>query len=390
VSKVHSIDYNLADVLDWLKPLAGRVVNSDLATRAVQISKPAELGLARETDIAFFFSRNYQADLLTAHPGILVTGEPFVPALLASGLPLLREAAIIACSDPYLGMALCLEKLALPLSSVVHLSSVKDASVATEVVNSRVSKAEVHSSVVIGSDVELGEGVSVGAFSVIESNARIGTGSVIYPGCYIGPSVVVGEDTVLFSGVKLYEKTVLGARVRIHAGAVLGADGFGYAPSYESPAGSAEAKRLVHRKIFHLGRVVVGDDVEIGANSCIDRGTLGDTRIDRGAKIDDLVMIGHNCWIEEGAILCGKAGLAGRARVGKYAMIGGAAGLSNDVHVGDRARVAGHCLVSKDVPAGMTVVGNPQREHKEHFLIQAMLNRMLKKGRNENSSHRNR
>jgi UDP-3-O-[3-hydroxymyristoyl] glucosamine N-acyltransferase len=207
---------------------------------------------------------------------------------------------------------------------------------------------------------------------MVEADVRIGDGTVLYAGCYLGTGASVGKSCVFFPRVTLYEQTVVGDRARIHAGAVLGADGFGYAPML-----TASGEPSGHRKIFHLGRVVIGDDVEIGANTCIDRGTLGDTRIERLVKIDDLVMIGHNCWIEEGAILCGKAGLAGRARVGKYAVIGGAAGLSNDVYVGDRARVGGHCLVSKDVPSGTTVVGNPQREHKEHFRVQAMLNRML-------------
>ncbi len=351
--------YTVEDVLGWLKSLGGRLVNeSDVHGVLIQVVRPAELARSTERELAFFFSKNYQADLMTAAAGILVTGEPFIAPLKASGLPLWKRTAVIACADPYLAMALCMEKFAPGLSSAVHPAKSSGSK----------SLQEIHPAAIVSPSARLGDGVQIGAYCVIEDHAQIGARTFIYPGSYVGRDAVVGEDCVLFAGAKLYEQTVIGSRVRIHSGAVLGADGFGYAPS---PTG--------HRKIFHLGRVVVGDDVEIGANTCVDRGTLGDTRIDRQAKIDDLVMIGHNCWIGEGAIICGKAGLAGRARVGKYAMVGGAAGLCNDVHVGDGAKVAAHCLVSKDVPEGVTVVGNPQREHKEHFRIQAMLNRMAAK-----------
>jgi UDP-3-O-[3-hydroxymyristoyl] glucosamine N-acyltransferase len=322
------------------------------------VDRPADLISSTERDIAFFFSKAYQADLMSAKAGIIVTGEPFVAPLQASGLPLWKSTAVIACTDPYMAMAHCLEKLAEGASSVSHFQE---------------AASFVHPTAIVSPSAELGVGSQVGPYCVIEDHVKIGANSVLQAGCFIGQNVTVGQNVILFPGVKLYEKTVLGNRVRIHAGAVLGADGFGYVPQM------VQGRPVGHRKIFHLGRVVVGDDVEIGANSCIDRGTLGDTRIDRNSKIDDLVMIGHNCWLEEGAIVCGKAGLAGRAHVGKYAMIGGAAGLSNDVHVGDGARVAAHCLVSKDVPSGMTVVGNQQREQTEHFRIQILLNRMLQK-----------
>jgi UDP-3-O-[3-hydroxymyristoyl] glucosamine N-acyltransferase LpxD len=362
------LEYSVQDVLGWLAPVSGRLVNQveEADLPELRVGQASELSRARRGDIAFFFSRSYQAELMQASPGILVTGEPFVKPLQASGLPLWKRTAVIACSDPYLGMALCLERIAADQSSVVHSLDSKNP-------HSPPSMGPiVHPSAVVSPGAKLGVDVRIGPQCTIEEGASIGDGTVLYAGCYLGVGAAVGKACVLFPRVTLYEWTVVGDRVRIHAGAVLGADGFGYAPLQ-----NASGEPTGHKKISHLGRVVIGDDVEIGANTCIDRGTLGDTRIEHQVKIDDLVMIGHNCWIEEGAILCGKAGLAGRARVGKYAMIGGAAGLSNDVYVGDRARVGGHCLVSKDVPSGATVVGNPQREHKEHFRVQAMLNRMM-------------
>ncbi|MDR3608106.1 MAG: UDP-3-O-(3-hydroxymyristoyl)glucosamine N-acyltransferase [Oligoflexia bacterium] len=362
MTSIHISPCSLSDVLGWLSPVRGRLVNEaslSQAGRTVQIVRPAELAGSGPGDISFFFSKSYQTELLAAAPGILVTGEPFVQPLQASGLPLWKSSAIIACADPYLAMAICLEKLADRHSAIVHAPLVS------------AEETFIHPTAIVSPRAEIGAGTQIGPHCVIEDGVKIGTGCILYPGCYFGVGVSVGKDCVFFSRVTLYEKTKIGDRARIHAGAVLGADGFGFVPKI------TEGRPLGYQKIYHFGRVVVGNDVEIGANSCVDRGTLGDTRIDHHAKIDDLVMVGHNCWVEEGAILCGKAGLAGRAHVGKYAMIGGAAGLSNDVHVGDGAKVAAHCLVSKDVPPGMTVVGNPHREQREHFKIQALLNRMI-------------
>jgi UDP-3-O-[3-hydroxymyristoyl] glucosamine N-acyltransferase len=127
-----------------------------------------------------------------------------------------------------------------------------------------------------------------------------------------------------------------------------------------------------------VGRVIIGDDVEIGANTCVDRGTLGDTRIDRGAKVDNLVQVGHNAHLAEGAVICGKVGLAGSASVGRFAYVGGLAGISNQVHVGDGAKVGALSLITKDVPPGESAAGNPQREGREFFKIQALLSKLLR------------
>jgi UDP-3-O-[3-hydroxymyristoyl] glucosamine N-acyltransferase len=205
---------------------------------------------------------------------------------------------------------------------------------------------------------------------VIQERAQIGAGTVLYAGCFIGPSVKIGKNSVLFPRVSVYEWTILGDRVRLHAGVVLGSDGFGYAPKI------IDGQVRGHQKIFHLGRVVVGDDVEIGANSCVDRGTMGDTVIANNVKLDNLVHVGHNSQLDEGAVICGGTCLAGRASVGRYAYVGGLTGITNAVRVGDGAKVGALSLVTKDVPPGGTAVGNPQREHREHFKVHALLNKL--------------
>lgn len=291
--------------------------------------------------------------------GILVTGEPFVVPLEKSGLPLWKTTAIIACKDPYLAMAQVSAKFAERLSSVAHLKI------------DRESAPVVHSKAVVHASAQLGRGVRIGAGSVIEEDVKIGDGTVVYPNCFVGPGCQIGEGCVLFPNVVLYEWTQLANRVRLHSGVVLGADGFGYAPRFEN------GQIVAHEKIYHLGRVIVGDDVEIGAGSTIDRGTIGDTRIDRGAKIDNNVQIGHNCHVGEGAVMCGMSGLAGSAELGKFVYVGALAGLGNQVVVGDRSKVGPGTLVGKDVPAGKEVMGYPHRDPKDFYKMHALFNQML-------------
>ncbi|MGK5081832.1 UDP-3-O-(3-hydroxymyristoyl)glucosamine N-acyltransferase [Bdellovibrionota bacterium FG-1] len=361
--------FGVSEICRWI---GGRVVNGELleaALDSIRVECAGALGKSQPNEVAFFFSKNYQQELPSARPGILVTGEAFVGPLLASGLPCLKTSVIVACPDPYLGMALISEKLARGLSTVAHL--VADAL-------DRKGPPEVHPSAVVDSSAELGLGVKVGAHSVIEAGARIGAGSVIYPGCFVGPKCLVGECCVFFPNVVIYEGSLIGNRVRIHANSTVGSDGFGYAVQVEKTVQGI--RPLKHHKIYHLGKVVIGDDVEIGANSCIDRGTLSDTRIERGAKIDNQVHLGHNSFIDEGAILCGAVTLAGHASVGKFAYVGGLTGVTNQVHIGDGAKVAAMTLVSKDIAPGQTAVGNPQRAHREHFRVHAWLNKLALKG----------
>ncbi len=355
--------------------MGGRVANAAALSpgrlEQVRIDSPAELGKSRAANVAFFFAKSYQNELVSAAPGILITAEPFVRPLEASGLPLWKNSVIISCPDPYLAMALISKKLAPYLSSVAHTDE-------------PIGKTEVHPSAVIDPSVELAEGVIVGPHCVIEDGVRIGAGTRLYPGCFVGKGSVMGRQCVLFPKVTLYERTQLGDRVRLHAGVVLGADGFGYAPRREN------GKVVEHEKIYHIGRVIVGNDVEIGANACVDRGTIGDTVIGDMAKIDDQVMIGHNCRLDVGAVICGNAGLAGRAKVGKFAYVGGMAGIGNDVELGDGAMIGALAVVPADVEPGVAVIGNPSRPVREHNRIQVLLNRMLREKEKNDSSNRNR
>lgn len=356
--------FSVEDILKCVQSVSGRVVNEgSLGSRlsSIRVERMTEIRDAKPSDLIFFFSKAYQHELLRTHPGILVTGEAFVGPLKSAQFPWWESTAVIACQDPYLAMALVSETFAPHFSTGAHVPEK----------SAQALSAQVHPSAQVSPQAELGLGVKVGAHCVIEDGARLGDRVTLYPGCYVGHATQIGDDTVLFPNVVLYETITVGNRVRIHAGSVIGSDGFGYAPR-------REGKDVVdHQKIYHLGRVVIEDDVEIGANSCVDRGTLGETRIGKKSKLDNLVHIGHNARLEEGVIVCGGSCLAGNASVGQFAYVGGLSGITNHVHIGARGSVGALTLATKDVKPGGTAVGNPQREYLEHFKAHAKLSRLV-------------
>ena len=199
----------------------------------------------------------------------------------------------------------------------------------------------------------LGENLSVAAGVVIGAGAQLGDGCVIHPGCVVGAGAVVGEGCVLHANVTLYDGVRLGSRVTLHSGVVLGADGFGYA---RGPRGAV--------KIHHLGTVEIGDDVEIGANTCVDRGTLHATVIGPRTKIDNLCQIGHNVRIGADCLIAGTVGIAGSTTLGNGVVVGGNAGFADHLTIGDGAQIAGRAGVIKDVPAGETWAGFPARPYR--------------------------
>lgn len=225
--------------------------------------------------------------------------------------------------------------------------------------------AAIHPTAVIGEDVQLGRDVTVDAYAVIGRGARIGDRSWIGPHCVVGDGVPIGADTRLISHVTCYPGAELGDRVTIHAGTAIGSDGFGYA--FANGA---------HNKITHVGRCVVHNDVEIGANSTIDRGSVDDTVIGAGTKIDNLVHIGHNVHIGRLCLLMAHVGIAGSTHIEDGVILAGQSGVTGHVTVGARARIAGKAGVTSNVPAGETWSGYPARPHKEALRATAALFRL--------------
>jgi len=228
----------------------------------------------------------------------------------------------------------------------------------------------IHPSAVIADDAKLGEGVAIGACAVIESGTTIGERSIIGPGSYIGPNVTLGADCLIEANVSLLRDSTLGARCVVHAGSTIGGDGFGFRWDGQG-----------HRKVPQIGRVVIEDDCDIGCNCCVDRATIGVTRIRRGSKIDNLVQIAHNTELGEHVIMVSQSGIAGSSRIGAGAVIAGQVAISDHVEVGAGARVGGQSGVTKDVPAGASVFGTPARAMKDtlrELAALAQLPRLIK------------
>lgn len=217
----------------------------------------------------------------------------------------------------------------------------------------RLPEPGVHPAATVDPSVRLGEGVRVGAGCVVGADARLGDRVVLHPGVIVGPEVEIGPDGELFPGVVLYQGVQLGARCILHGGTVIGSDGFGFEPT---DAGWT--------KVPQTGSVVIGDDVETGANVAIDRGRFGPTRIGNGVKIDNLVHVGHNVEVGDHALLIAQVGVSGSTRIGRGALLAGQVGVGGHITVGDGARLAGGCKLYRDVPAGedyMPILAFPKR-----------------------------
>ena len=215
----------------------------------------------------------------------------------------------------------------------------------------------------------LGPGVAVAAGATVEAGARIGARSFLAPGAFVGENASIGEDCVLHPNAAVLASCRIGARCILHPGAVVGSDGFGYVWD-----GSG------HRKVPQVGTVRVEDDVEIGANSAIDRATLGETVVGRGTKIDNLVQIGHNVVIGDHSLICGQAGIGGSSRIGRGVTLAGQVGISDHVTIGDGAVLTGQAGIARQgrVEAGAVLSGMPALPHREFLRRAALLGRLEK------------
>ena len=209
-------------------------------------------------------------------------------------------------------------------------------------------KKGIHPTAVVADNAKIGEDCYIGAYVVIDEGAEVGDGAKLYPHVYIGDGAKVGAGATLYSGVKVYEGCKIGARCILHSGSVVGSDGFGFAPNAQGS----------YDKIPQIGIVILEDDVEIGANTTIDRATMGATVISKGTKIDNLVQIGHNVVVGSNTVMAGQSAIAGSAKVGSNCMIGGQAGIVGHISVGDRTVVGSRSGVTTSVPEGSQIMGH--------------------------------
>lgn len=218
---------------------------------------------------------------------------------------------------------------------------------------------------VIGKRFEMGEGASLGAFAVIGDGVKLGKNVIVYPHCYIGDEVVVGDNTVLYPHVTILQGCKVGRNCILHPGVCIGADGFGF---------HFVAGKFV--KAPQRGTVVIEDDVEIGANTAIDRARFDVTRVKRGTKIDNLVQVGHNVEIGQNCVIAGQTGIAGSAVLKDYVMLGGNVGVGDHITIGMGAKIAARSGLMRDVAPGMKMAGQPAEEGKAYMRREILLKRL--------------
>ena len=304
----------------------------------IEVAEIRALDEAGPTDLTFVADAKRVAQLPASRAGAVILPES-APAV---DRPALRT------SNPYLALARAL--------AVFHPAD-------------RVVPG-VHATAVVAADARVDAGASVGPLCVIASGAEIDAGTLLDAQVFVGANVRIGRDCRIFPQVTLREGTRLGDRVTVHAGAVIGADGFGYA---------REGTRYV--KIPQVGRVVLEDDVEIGANVTIDRATLGATRIGRGTKIDNLVQIAHNVQVGEDTVIVAQVGISGSSRIGSRVTLAGQVGVVDHVRIGDNAVVGAQSGVGRDVPDGAMVWGSPAAPHLEYKRQLAAMARLPRLGK---------
>lgn len=343
--------------------IEAQVANPEFASAllsSLRLEKLSTLKDAGPNDVAFFFSKHYESELMMTRAGVVIIATADAKAIEAANVPAWKKSIFLSCEKPNQALAVLSGFFSRHHSSHDH----------QEILSGK----KIHPTAILGSEVKIGDGVEIGAYSVIEDGCELQDGVVIYPQCFVGKNSSIGKGSVLFPRVTLYEKTVIGSRCRIHSGVVIGGDGFGYIPVKDPHT----KKTVDHLKIFHVGNVRIGDDVEIGANTTIDRGTMGSTIIHSKVKIDNLVQVGHNCEVGEGSILCGAAGMAGSSSLGRFVTVAAQAGTGNQVHVGDYSVLGAFSGVAKDCPPDSELAGMPARPISEYYKILAIQNKLLR------------
>jgi UDP-3-O-[3-hydroxymyristoyl] glucosamine N-acyltransferase len=301
-----------------------------------KVSEVAKIEEAKEGSLSFIANPKYEEYIYTSKASIVIVNDSF-----EVNTPV--HATLIRVKDAYLGFATLLEKY-------------KD-------IISGSGKTGVEPQSFVSPTATIGKDAYIGAFTYIGENVKIGIGVKIYPGCYIGNNAEIGDNTKLFAGVKVYDECKIGNRVVIHSGTVIGGDGFGFAPLNDG----------TYKKVPQIGNVIVEDDVEIGANTTIDRATMGSTVIRKGVKLDNLIQIAHNVEIGENTVIAAQTGISGSTKVGKNCVIGGQVGMVGHITIADGTRINAQSGISKSVVAPYTALnGSPAFDYKSTLKSQAI------------------
>lgn len=284
------------------------------------ISDVSKIEEGKEGTISFLSNLKYEKYIYETQSSIVLVGKDFTPAKEVS-------TTLVKVDDAYAALAKLMD---LYVQSLPQKTGIEQPSY-------------IHDFATVGEDVY------VGAFAYIGDNSTIADGVKIYPQTWIGDDVTIGKNTIIFAGAKIYPQSVIGENCIIHSGAVIGADGFGFAPNDKGG----------YDKLHQIGNVIIEDDVEIGANTTIDCATMGSTKILKGAKIDNQVMIAHNCQVGENTVIAAQTGVAGSSKIGANCTLAGQVGIAGHVNIGDKVILGAKAGISNDVKDGEILLGSP-------------------------------
>lgn len=301
---------------------------------SVIVSKLSKIEEGIPESISFLANPLYTPHIYTTNASIVIISNSFVAEKSI-------KSTLIRVADAYKAFAMLLEAY----------NQIKN------------NKTGIENPSFIDATAEYGENIYVGAFAYIGQNAKIGKNVKIFPHVYIGDNCSIGDNSIIFSGVKIYSECVVGAHCTLHAGVVIGGDGFGFAPSAENN----------YNKVPQIGNVVIEDHVEIGANTSIDRATLGSTKICKGVKIDNLVQIAHNVEINENTVIAAQTGISGSTKIGKNCMVGGQVGIVGHITIANGVKIAAQSGVGASIiKEGEVVQGSPAfaiSDYKKAYVI---------------------
>lgn len=313
--------------------LNGNVVGDPL----VEVNGFSKIEEATSNSLTFLSNPKYEPYIYTTQAGIVLVNSDFIPSK-----PI--RSTLIQVEDAYSALATLLQ-LADSLKS---------------------KKEGIEQPSFIHSNAKCGNHVYIGAFAYIDEEAILEDNVQIYPNTFVGKGVRVGEGSILYAGVKVYEGCTIGKNTIIHAGAVIGSDGFGFAPQKDGS----------YSKIPQLGNVVVGDNVEIGANTTVDRAVMGSTVIEDGVKLDNLIQIAHNVTIGKNTAIAAQTGISGSTKIGEQCVIGGQVGLGGHIQIGKNTKIGAQSGIISNTPEGKNLIGSPAIEVRNFFKSSAIFARL--------------
>ncbi len=304
----------------------------------VTVNELAKIEEAGAGSLSFLANPKYESFLYKTNASIVIVGEDFVPSSEVT-------ATLVRVKDPYSAFSVLLEKY----------NTIKLNKVGIE------QPSFVHPSARIGKDAY------IGAFAYVGAGAIVGDNCKIYPQTYVGDNAEIGNDCTFFPGVKIYHDCKIGSRVVIHAGSVIGSDGFGFAPQADGS----------YNKISQIGNVIIEDDVEIGANSSIDRATMGSTIIRQGVKLDNLIQIAHNAEIGKNTVIAAQTGVSGSSKIGEQCIIGGQVGIVGHISVAKGSQIQAQSGVNRSIEEeGKKWAGTPFSSYTNQMRAQVIFNRL--------------